>query len=100
MIQVASSGPSVGQMLAAILGAIPIIAIMGWTAVRIFSPLTQALARRLSGGSDDGFLEQRLEALAQELDGVKAQLADTHERLDFTERMLAQGRQPDQLHQG
>jgi hypothetical protein len=100
MIQVADSGPTVGQLLAAILGAIPLLGIVGWTAVKIFSPLTQALARRISGGSEGTFLEQRIEALAQELDAVKAQLADTHERLDFTERMLAQGRQPDQLPRG
>lgn len=96
MIQ-AGSGPTVGVMVAAMLGAIPIIGIMGWTAVKIFSPITQAFARRISASSDDGLLEQRLEVLAQELDAVKAQLTDTHERLDFTERMLAQGRQADEL---
>jgi hypothetical protein len=45
-------------------------------------------------------LEQRVEQLGEELEQVRAQLAETHERLDFTERMLAQGRTPDQLPRG
>ena len=54
------------------------------------------ISRRLSGGGD-GHLESRVDALAEELEQVKAQLAETHERLDFTERLLAQGRHSDQL---
>lgn len=100
MIQVADSGPSVGQLVAMMLGAIPILGIMAWSAVKILGPIGQAFARRIAGGADGGLLEQRVEALAEELDSVKAQLTETHERLDFAERMLAQGRQPEQLPRG
>lgn len=44
-----------------------------------------------------GEVEERVELLAQELEQVKAQLAETHERLDFTERLLAQSHPPAQL---
>jgi len=100
MIQVADSGPSVGQLVAIMLGTIPIICILAWSAVKILGPIGQAFARRIGGGSDGDFLEQRVEALAQEVDGLKAQLTETHDRLDFAERMLAQSRQPDQLPRG
>jgi hypothetical protein len=97
MIQAADSGPSVGQLVAMLLGAIPILGIMAWSAVKILGPIGQALARRIGGGSDRESLEHKFDALAEEVDHLRAQLAETHERLDFTERMLAQGRQPEQL---
>jgi hypothetical protein len=100
MIQVAGSGPSIGQLVAIMLGTIPILGIMAWSAVKILGPIGQAFARRIGGNQDGEFLEHRLEALAQELEGVKAQLAETHERLDFAERLLAKGHQPEQLPRG
>jgi hypothetical protein len=100
MIQVADNGPSVGQLIAAMLGAIPILGILAWSAVKILGPIGQAFARRIGGGSGGDVLEQRVETLAQEVDGLKAQLTETHERLEFAERMLAQARQPDQLPRG
>jgi hypothetical protein len=92
----AADGPSVGQLIVIIVGFIPLLGIMAWAAVKILGPVGQALSRRLAG-TGDAELEHRLEDLAQELDQVKAQLAETHERLDFTERLLAQARVPDQL---
>jgi hypothetical protein len=87
----AEAGPSVGQLLVAVLGAIPLLGIIGWTAVKILGPIGQAVGRRISGGADGEFLDRRVEALSQELDQMKQQLAETHERLDFTERLLSQG---------
>jgi prefoldin subunit 5 len=86
--------------MVAILGAIPLLGIIGWTAVKILGPIGQAVGRRISGGADGEFLERRVEALSQEMDQVKQMLAETHERLDFTERLLAQERSPDQLRRG
>jgi hypothetical protein len=94
------SGPSVGQLLVVILGSIPLLGIMGWTAVKILGPLGQALSRRIAGGGDGELLERRVEALAADLEELKHQLAETHERLDFTERLLAQERTPEQLRRG
>jgi hypothetical protein len=84
-------------MIVAIMGAIPMLGIMGWTAVKILGPIGQAVSKRIAGGVEGGVLEQRVESLAAELDEVKHQLAETHERLDFTERLLAQSRHPEQL---
>jgi hypothetical protein len=73
---------------------------MGWTAVKILGPIGQAVGRRISGGADGELLERRVEVLMQELEAVKQQLAETHERLDFTERLLAQDKHPEQLRRG
>lgn len=97
VVQGGFDGPSVGQLMVVMLGSLPLVGIIAWAAVKILGPIGQALGRRLSGGSDGSHLEQRVETLGLELDQVRAQLAETHERLDFTERLLAQGRQPEQL---
>ena len=52
MIQGVHSGPSFGELVAMLLGAIPILGIMAWSAVKILGPIGQALARRIGGGSD------------------------------------------------
>jgi hypothetical protein len=97
----ASGDPSPGLVIAGLLGAVPILAIMAWAAVKIFGPVGQALAQRLSGrSSENPLLEGRLDRLSDELEGIRAELAETHERLDFTERMLAHGRTPDPLPRG
>lgn len=95
-----SGGPSTSQLLVALLGSIPLLGILGWTAVKILGPIGQAVSRRIAGGSDGEHLERRVELLTAELEQVKLQLAETHERLDFTERLLAQDRNPDQLGRG
>ncbi len=103
MLQIGAGGPPpIEFIIVSILGAIPILGIMAWTAVKILGPIGQAFARRLSAGHDPGggLLEQRVERLADELEQVRAQLAETHERLDFTERLLAQGKAPDSLSRG
>ncbi len=101
LVQVADSGPSVGQLVAIMAGAIPILGILGWTAVRILSPITQAFGRRLAGhGGEDDELRAEVEQLRAGVDEMRQQLIETHERLDFTERLLAQGRAPEQLPRG
>ena len=54
-------------------------------------PLGQAIAERLRGAAppDPGVLD--------ELEAVKTRLAEVEERLDFAERMLAQGEQAQRL---
>lgn len=95
------AGPSVGQLVVAMLGAVPILGIMGWTAVKIFGPIGQALAKRIAGEGQESHLhDQRLDSLVAQVDDLRHQLTETHERLDFTERLLAQGRAPSQLHGG
>lgn len=62
------------------------------------SPVGRAFADRIRGGaivSDDTI--QRLEASHQEvldeLETVRRELSELHERMDFSERVLAQNRQ-------
>lgn len=71
--------------------------IVGATFVGIaFSPLARALGNRImhgkvhlpGAGSDD----PRVDELADEVSVLRRQIGDMQERLDFTERMLAQAR--------
>ena len=96
----ADNGPSIGQLVVIMLGTIPVLGILSWSAVKILGPIGQAVARRLTGEPGGDQLARRVELLADELEQVKAQLAETHERLDFTERLLAQSPQPEQLPKG
>jgi hypothetical protein len=50
-----------------------------------------AWARHLRPGSVGSEIEARLEALEIEMGNVRGELSETHERLDFAERLLAQG---------
>jgi hypothetical protein len=84
--------PSPGPLLALGLGACA-----AYIAV-VAGPIGRALARRLVGGDDAR--DQLLEEVRSTLQSVQAELAETHERLDFTERLLAQSRTPDQLPRG
>jgi hypothetical protein len=59
-----------------------------------FSPLGRALADRIRGRPRDAVLDSReVEALRDELQGVRHELEELAERQDFTERMLAQARE-------
>ena len=95
-----ADGPSVGQLVAIMAGTIPILGIMGWTVVKILGPIGQAWGKRIAGGADSDLSDRRFDMLMHELEQVKAQLAETHERLDFTERLLSQGRSPEALPRG
>lgn len=67
---------------------IPIVAIVCFSVVvlRVYS--MRAAERREMGGGDT---LARLEAMEQELASVRQELTEAHERLDFTERLLAKG---------
>ncbi len=73
--------------------AIP-VGIIGSIAVAVVlrGPLGEALARRLAGTQ-----EAASEELLQHLDEVRARLGELEERLDFTERVLAQSHEPAKL---
>jgi hypothetical protein len=62
-----------------------------------FGLWAQRLRRRPGGGELPGpggsEFQDRLEALEGEVSKVRQELSDTQERLDFAERMLAQGRE-------
>ena len=69
---------------------IPIVAIVCGTLLK-FANLRAA--ERRDGGGGGGDTIARLEAMEQELTAVRQELAEAHERLDFTERLLAKGQE-------
>jgi hypothetical protein len=63
-------------------------------------PLVRALARRLEGGGRNAELQGELETLRdrlQQLEQGQARVGELEERVDFAERLLAQGREPNRL---
>jgi hypothetical protein len=65
---------------------VPIAAIIAYAAVKI------AKLRSTPAASLPADVAARLEALEQRVDGLHQEMAETHERLDFTERLLSQVR--------
>ena len=62
------------------------------------SPIGRAIADRIRGKgaiSDQRvrMLQENQDALLDEMDSVRTELADLQERLDFTERLLTRGRE-------
>jgi hypothetical protein len=67
----------------------------------LFGPIGSALARHLVGRSEPGDAHVEIEEMrarvTDEVDDLRNRLAEVEERLDFAERLLAHGRQADQL---
>lgn len=60
-------------------------------AIALHGPIGKAIARRLEGGPPPGS-ELPPEQVLGELDELRQRLAELEERVDFSERLLAQGR--------
>src|SRR5206468_662686 len=87
-------------------GVLAIILIFGGGAciAIAFSPIGRAVADRIRGksaSSDGGELRAELaehkDALNQELEAVRHELAELAERMDFAERLLAKPREGERL---
>jgi hypothetical protein len=77
--------------------AIPIWAIAAWAGMMIFrGPFGRAIADRVGGRSPDGPAELPSEVYG-ELDELRGRLVELEERVDFSERLLTQGRAPSTL---
>ena len=69
------------------------------------SPIGRAIADRIrgagvvSGAPEEAVrrLHETQQAILDDLEGVRQELAEVHERLDFTERLLAQQREAGRL---
>jgi hypothetical protein len=72
--------------------SIPVVAIIMGGLVKISSNMK---APRPAPGNPE--LDSRVESLEQEMTAVRQELAEAQERLDFTERLLAQSREAGQL---
>ena len=66
---------------------VPIAAIIAFAGVKIVKLRASAAPASLSGD-----VTARLEALEQRVNGLQQELSETHERLDFAERLLSQAR--------
>ncbi len=85
-----SSGPPAGAMIAVVLIVGVIVAGM------VFWPLVRAYARRIEAKSiDPGLVNEigQLRARVAELEESSHRLQELEERVDFSERLLAQGRE-------
>ena len=87
-------------------GVLAITLIFGGGALFLLaiSPIGRAFAERIrnKGGAADGGelraeLAEHKDALAQELEAVRREVAELAERLDFAERLLAQKREGERL---
>ena len=67
------------------------------TGMVVLGPIGRALADRLRGKGPSAAvadLEERVEEVAAQLGDLQRHLGEVAERQDFTERLLAQGREP------
>ncbi len=69
--------------------AIPLMAIFRSSQVKLAATRLEE-AKLRAGEMVDGGLAA-IEDLRAEVDGLRAELSEVHERLDFTERLLAKG---------
>jgi len=63
-------------------------------------PLIKAIARRIEGGAAGAEVQAELEGLRErvrQLEEMQPRMLELEERVDFTERIVAQGREPDRL---
>ncbi len=82
--------------------SVVLIVIAALTAMTIILwPIMRAFARRLEGkGTVDSALRAEVEQLhtrLAEMDSLQSRLVELEERVDFTERLLAQAQQPARL---
>lgn len=89
--------PNIGVFIPIIALSIPLVAII--TKSSIGQAIADAI-RHNSGADQGASTRQQFEQLASELDLMRGdldqarnELAEVHERLDFTERLLAKGRE-------
>lgn len=80
------------QMVSIVMGALAFtgtVASVSWAWVHF-----NIKKRELDAVASDPELGREVDALRDELNDTRAQLADMQERLDFTERVLTAGRAP------
>ena len=78
--------------------AVPAVAIMGLAGAvgfgaLVLGPVGRAMARRIAGGDPGATaqLDLDLQEMRLQVEDLRQALTETHDRLDFTERLLAGG---------
>jgi hypothetical protein len=78
--------------------------LLGTMAVVLGGPIGKALASQLKGelpgAQGDGRILAQLDDLSQDMQGLRDDLGQLHERMDFTERLLTQQSQESRLRPG
>jgi hypothetical protein len=90
---------SIGGSLEGI-AAIVLLLGAGLIMAAVIWPLVRAFARRIEGGAPGAEMQAELESLQErvrQLEEMAPRMAELEDRLDFTERVVAQGREPDRL---
>jgi hypothetical protein len=77
-------------------GVLAIILIFGGGAAAIlaYSPVGKALGDRIRGGTHHGGPDPEI---LNELEGLRQDMTELQERVDFAERLLAQSREPGRI---
>ncbi|MGH7591400.1 MAG: hypothetical protein ACREL2_08155 [Gemmatimonadales bacterium] len=85
---IAKIGPS-GSVAVGFLGFM----VGGAAAAVAFGPIGRAIGARILGGGagSDPAVDAEIDALRFQVEDLRQALSETHERLDFTERLLASG---------
>ena len=77
---------------------IPIVAVGGFFAWMIaLSPVGKAYAERLKGGAGSGGTAEDHAELVESVEQLRREVAELAERVDFTERLIGQGKTTEQL---
>jgi hypothetical protein len=72
-------------------------------AVKVFGPIARAWARKLEGKTGDPQILADLDQIREQLgevDSLRARVAELEDRIEFTERLLAQRKDQDLLPRG
>lgn len=85
-------GPDLLIPLAGMFTGVLVMASLAFAGVKIFTgPVGQAIARRINGQAGiDSDTAHEVAELRHQLEQVQQRLADAEERIDFSERLLAQ----------
>ncbi len=82
------------------MAAVVLLLGVGLILAALIWPLIKAIARRIEGGAASVEVQTELEGLRErvrQLEEIAPRMTELEERLDFTERVVAQGREPDRL---
>jgi hypothetical protein len=82
------------------MAAVVLLLGVGLILAALIWPLIKAIARRIEGGAANAEVRTELEGLRErvrQLEEMQPRMAELEERVDFTERIVAQGREPDRL---
>jgi hypothetical protein len=82
------------------IAAVVLLLGVGLILATLIWPLIRAIARRIEGGTARAEIQAELEGLRErvrQLEEMQPRMLELEERVDFAERIVAKGREPDRL---